>query len=96
MDRGDDRCRVCGHKALSCPQHHCSARHRATLDPGTKSAHAPRRPWPYDQGTRKNFEEVFGWQKRYWLLPLRPDAERAALRRAYLDWTLPCPTYANA
>jgi len=31
------------------------------------------KPWPYDQGLRKNFEEVFGTSPMLWLLPLHAD-----------------------
>lgn len=27
-------------------------------------------PWPYDHGTLQNFQEVFGRDRRYWLLPM--------------------------
>lgn len=30
----------------------------------------PVKPWPYDAGTHRNFAEVFGRDRRYWLLPM--------------------------
>eukprot|EP00894_Picocystis_sp_ML_P004894 jgi/Pico_ML_1/55411/g1099.t1 len=35
-------------------------------------------PWRYDKGKKKNFQEVFGRKKRYWMLPLydREDKEK--------------------
>lgn len=30
----------------------------------------PVKPWPYDHGAQLNFQEVFGRDRRYWLLPM--------------------------
>ncbi|RMZ52914.1 hypothetical protein APUTEX25_001033 [Auxenochlorella protothecoides] len=64
------------------------ARNQTTIEAFEK---APVKPWPYDQGWRRNFLEVFGRQRQYWLLPLHPAADAEAMRRAYLEWTLPWP-----
>lgn len=36
-------------------------------------------PWRYDKGKRKNFEEVFGRKKWYWMLPLYDREDKAKL-----------------
>lgn len=36
-------------------------------------------PWPYDRGALRNLEEVFGRDRRYWLLPLHAPAWRRVL-----------------
>lgn len=36
-------------------------------------------PWRYDQGIRKNFEEVFGRNKLYWFIPLYTREDRSRL-----------------
>ena len=41
------------------------------------------RPWPYDRGLRRNCEEVFGRERRYWALPLHtPQQHRSTLQEA--------------
>lgn len=39
---------------------------RVVLPAGPSS----RRPWPYDNGARQNLQEVFGRDRRFWVLPM--------------------------
>lgn len=78
-------------ESISLPPQHVSADMSASLPYYSSLCSIHYRPWPYDQGWRRNFLEVFGRQRQYWLLPLHPAADAEAMRRAYLEWTLPWP-----
>lgn len=43
----------------------------------------PIRPWPYDNGARQNLQEVFGRDRRFWVLPMHtPSFQRSLLEDA--------------
>jgi hypothetical protein len=49
------------------------------------------RPWPYDYGSRKNFEEVFGsnvggWW--WWVVPMHRQEVKEAMLQRYLSYKL--------
>ncbi|EFN57662.1 hypothetical protein CHLNCDRAFT_142811 [Chlorella variabilis] len=53
------------------------ARNMTTIEAYEKR---PVNPWPYDHGTLQNFQEVFGRDRRYWLLPMHtPNYARSML-----------------
>ena len=53
------------------PYHAGMTWHNPTCPPALPALLCPAcRPWPYDAGTHRNFAEVFGRDRRYWLLPM--------------------------
>lgn len=45
----------------------------------------PLQPWPYDQGFKNNFIDVFGRKKKLWLLPIVSEEHRRRLLAETLD-----------
>lgn len=51
----------------------------------------PIRPWPYDKGTKANFEEVFGQTPWKWFVPILSKEEKRGLVLEYLDISVSIP-----
>jgi hypothetical protein len=45
----------------------------------------PLHPWPYDQGFESNFKDVFGDDKKLWLVPIVTKEHRRRLLEETLD-----------
>ena len=70
---------------------HLGATHKCLLKPLPPPLPASHSPWPYDRSGWNNFEEVFGRDRRLWLLPMHAPA----WRRTLLDDALATPPPAD-